>query len=76
MNLMKMINTKMAKEIISSSLEKKSCLGCKDLIAKSDGAGGGIYHCKNHGGLVIGEWGHWTDDSDEPGYWLERNCYK
>lgn len=66
----------MTEEIISSSLEKKSCLGCKDLITKSDGAGGGFYKCKNRGGLVIGGWGHWTDDSDEPRYNLEDNCYK
>lgn len=43
-----------------------SCYGCKYLTSIPDGAGGGLYTCRKRPGLVLGEWGHWTDESDEP----------
>jgi hypothetical protein len=40
------------------------CLKCEFLISKMDDAGGGIYQCKKYPGIVLGEWGHWTDEED------------
>ena len=47
-------------------MTRKHCYGCKHLKPCPDAAGGGTYHCALRPCLVIGEWGHWTDESDEP----------
>lgn len=41
------------------------CHDCPKLIQAADAAGGGTYKCKDYPGIVLGEWGHWTD-KDEP----------
>ncbi len=41
-----------------------NCYDCINLIPIPDGAGGGIYKCKNSRGLVLGEWGHWMERID------------
>jgi len=51
--------------------EQQYCHGCRYLLAKSDAACGGIYFCGllsngRGSGIVIGEWGCWTDESDKP----------
>jgi hypothetical protein len=55
--------------------EKKYCYGCKHLDSWPDAAGGGTYHCALRPGLVVGEWGHWTDESDKPKE-LAEDCYE
>lgn len=42
------------------------CYKCNHVITKSDGAGGGIVQCEKLGGVVLGEYGHWTDENDDP----------
>ncbi len=60
---------------------KKYCYGCEHLDGFPDGAGGGTYTCLLFPGIVVGEWGHWTNDGDEPtqikdNCWTrKRNCY-
>ena len=44
---------------------RKDCYGCIHLYARPDAAGGGTYHCALHR-IVVGEWGHWTKESDGP----------
>ncbi len=51
------------------------CYGCCHLQSYADGAGGGIFKCDNTAGLVIGEYGHWTDDSDTPRPY-DDDCYE
>lgn len=46
--------------------ERKQCYGCLELRVYPDAAGGGTYKCELLGGLVLGEWGHWTDERDQP----------
>ena len=52
---------------MKQSKGRKDCCGCIHLEAQPDAAGGGTYHCALlHPCLVIGEWGHWTKESDRP----------
>lgn len=46
--------------------EQTECFGCPNLKSKSDAAGGGTYSCELYPGIVLGEWGHWTDENDTP----------
>ena len=54
----------------------KSCYGCKHLTSYADGAGGGSYKCDKTPGLAVGEWGHWTDETDEPTHDTSQKCYE
>ena len=47
-------------------MTRKHCYGCKHLITEVDAAGGGVYKCSKFPYVVVGEWGHWTDERDEP----------
>jgi len=44
----------------------RTCHGCPYLLTESDIAGGGVYKCAQYYGLILGEWGHWTDERDAP----------
>ena len=55
--------------------KRRLCYRCKHLTSRADGAGGGTYGCRKCPGLVLGEWGHWTDERDEPRE-LEDGCYE
>jgi hypothetical protein len=50
--------------------ERKLCFDCKHLYTDRrlyQGSGGGEYHCRLQSpGIVIGEFGGWTDASDDP----------
>lgn len=55
------------RNIRRTKMKAKHCYGCKHLYSTCDSAGGGLYHCKQSSpGLIIGEYGHWTDESDKP----------
>lgn len=55
----------------------KSCEGCIHLGSISDAAGGGLYKCRKHPGLVVGEWGHWANpEYDDPTHPEEWDCYE
>ena len=56
-------------------MPKKYCYGCRHLLTFPDAAGGGTYGCRKRPGLVIGEWGHWTDERDKPER-LAEDCYE
>jgi hypothetical protein len=53
---------------------KIECYGCKHLFSSPDGAGGGLYLCNKYPGVVLGEWGHWTSEVDEP--MGNTDCYE
>lgn len=55
----------------------QSCKGCKHLDSIPDAAGGGLYKCMKRPGLVVGEWGHWTNpEYDEPTHSADWGCYE
>ncbi len=53
----------------------KSCYGCKHLDSCMDGAGGGLYKCRQRPGVVVGEWGHWLG-TEEPCHPAEWGCWE
>jgi len=62
-------------------MAKKDCFTCRFLVSRSDSAGGGTYYCgrlsnmQPHG-VVLGEWGHWTDPKIDDPKPLRDDCWK
>jgi len=44
----------------------EECFGCEYLDSECDAAGGGIYKCRKHPGIIVGEFGYWADENDIP----------